>query len=82
LGAVSKPGLRSNFTYKPNTNFQAAEEAARQFAAFIPSAYKLSTYKITILEINEELPELDRLLQLRYKENYSRKPRIQHVKRQ
>jgi hypothetical protein len=66
LGAVSKPGLRHNFTYKPNSNFEAAAVDK----------------KITNLEINEELPELDHFLQLKYKENYSRKPRNQHVKRQ
>jgi hypothetical protein len=43
------------------------EKAARNFAAFIASAYKLSTHKITLSELYEELPELDRLLQLKHR---------------
>jgi hypothetical protein len=42
-----------------------AEEAARKFAASIASAYWLSTHKIAILKLNKELPELERLLQLK-----------------
>jgi len=42
-----------------------AEQTARNFAACIASAYRLPTHKITLSELNEELPELDRLLQLR-----------------
>jgi hypothetical protein len=41
-----------------------AEKAARNFAAPIASAYRLSTHKITLSELNDELPELDRLLEL------------------
>jgi hypothetical protein len=45
--------------------YEDAEEAARNFAASIASAYRLSTHKIPLSEPNEELPELDRLLQLK-----------------
>jgi hypothetical protein len=62
--------------------FEDAEEAGRNFVASIASAYRLSTYKITISEIIEEMLELDRLLQLKDRGNYGRKPGIQHVKRQ
>jgi hypothetical protein len=37
------------------------------FAASIASAYRLPTHKITLSELNEELPELDRLLQLKHR---------------
>jgi hypothetical protein len=47
--------------------FDDAETAVRNFAASIASAYRLSTYKITIPDLNEELPELDRLLQLKHR---------------
>jgi hypothetical protein len=36
-----------------------AEQAARKFAASVASACRLSTHKITLSELNEELPELD-----------------------
>jgi hypothetical protein len=39
-----------------------AEKAAREFTAHIASAYSLSTSKITLLHINNDLPGLDRLL--------------------
>jgi hypothetical protein len=42
--------------------FEDAEEAARNFAASKTSAYMLSTDKITLSELNEKLPELDRFL--------------------
>jgi len=42
-----------------------AEQTARMFAASIASTYRLSTHKITLSELNEELPELHRLLQLK-----------------
>jgi hypothetical protein len=45
--------------------FQDAEEAARNFAASITST--LSMHEITLSELNEELSELYRLLQLIYK---------------
>jgi hypothetical protein len=44
-----------------------AEDAARKFAASIASTYRLSTPKIALLEINEVLLELDRLLQLKHR---------------
>jgi hypothetical protein len=47
--------------------FEDAEQTALIFAASIASAYRLSTHKITLSELNEELPELDRLLQLKNK---------------
>jgi hypothetical protein len=47
--------------------FEDAKEIARKFAASIASAYRLSTNKITPSELNEELPELDRLLQLKHR---------------
>jgi hypothetical protein len=39
-----------------------ADKAAREFSAFIASAYRLSTSKITLLDLNSDLPCLDRLL--------------------
>jgi hypothetical protein len=39
-----------------------ADKAARDFAAFIASAYRLSTCKTTLLDLNNDLPGLDRLL--------------------
>jgi hypothetical protein len=39
-----------------------ADKAARDFAATIASAYKLSTKKITKLDQKYEIPGLDRLL--------------------
>jgi hypothetical protein len=33
----------------------------------MPSAYRLSTHKITLSELNEELPELGWLLQLKHR---------------
>jgi hypothetical protein len=60
-----------------------AEEAARKFAASIASAYRLSTHKIALLELNEELPDLDRLLQLKHRlRKLWQETRIQHVKLQ
>jgi hypothetical protein len=44
-----------------------AEETARNVAASIASAYRLSTYKITIPDLTEELPEIHRLLQLKHR---------------
>jgi hypothetical protein len=43
-----------------------AEKAARNFATSIASAYRLSTHKITLSELYEELPELELLLQLKH----------------
>jgi hypothetical protein len=45
----------------------AAERAACNFASSIASAYRLSTRKITLSKLNNELPELDLLLQLKRK---------------
>jgi hypothetical protein len=39
-----------------------ADKAAREFTASITSAYRLSTSKFTISEVNTDLPGLDRLL--------------------
>jgi hypothetical protein len=47
--------------------FEDAEEAACKFAASIASAYRLSTYEITLSGLNEEVPELDRILQLKHR---------------
>jgi len=59
--------LASNLVV-PRTQIHSSEDAegtARKFAASITSAYRLSTHKITLSELNEDLPELDRLLQLK-----------------
>jgi hypothetical protein len=40
-----------------------ADKAARNFSASIASAYRLSTSKITLLDLNNDLPGLDRLKQ-------------------
>ncbi|PNF41415.1 hypothetical protein B7P43_G14387 [Cryptotermes secundus] len=39
-----------------------ADKAARDFAASIASAYRLSTSKVTLSDINNDLPGLDRLI--------------------
>jgi hypothetical protein len=39
-----------------------ADRVAREFTASIPSAYRLSTSKITLSDLNNDLPGLDRLL--------------------
>ena len=39
-----------------------ADKAVRDFTASISSAYKLSTHKVTLYELNNNLPGLDRLL--------------------
>jgi hypothetical protein len=39
-----------------------ADKAAREFSASTASAYRLSTSKITLLDLNNDLPGLDRLL--------------------
>jgi hypothetical protein len=52
-----------------------ADKAACHFTASIASEYRLSTSKITLSELNNDLPGLDQLL--KYK-----KPEIQNVKRQ
>jgi hypothetical protein len=41
-----------------------ADKAARNFTASIPSAYRLSKSKITLFDINNDLPGLDRLLNI------------------
>jgi hypothetical protein len=46
--------------------FKDAEGTARKFTASVASAYRLSTHKITLSEINEELPEYERLLQRKH----------------
>jgi hypothetical protein len=39
-----------------------ADKAVRNFTASISSAYRLSTSKITLLDLNNDLPGIDRLL--------------------
>jgi hypothetical protein len=39
-----------------------ADKAARDFTASIASAYRLSTYKVTLSDINNDLTGLDHLL--------------------
>jgi hypothetical protein len=39
-----------------------ADKAAREFSSSIASAYRLSTSKITLLDLNNDLPGLDRSL--------------------
>jgi hypothetical protein len=39
-----------------------SDKAARNFAASIASAYRLATNKVTLLDINNYIPGLDRLL--------------------
>jgi hypothetical protein len=50
----------------PKTQIHTCEDACN-FAATIASAYRLSTHKITLSELNEMLPELDHLLQLKHR---------------
>jgi hypothetical protein len=58
-----------------------ADKAVRDFTASIASACRLSTSKITLFSINNDLPGLDRLLKHKQKlKNYGKKPGIQHVK--
>jgi hypothetical protein len=47
--------------------FEDVEEAAHNFTTYIASAFRLSTHKFTISELNEELPERDSLLQLEHR---------------
>jgi hypothetical protein len=44
------------------TSGAEADKAARDFTASTASAYRLSTSKITLSDINNDLPGLDRLL--------------------
>jgi hypothetical protein len=44
-----------------------ADKAARDFTASIASARRLSTRKITLLDINNDLPRLDRLLKHKHR---------------
>jgi hypothetical protein len=44
-----------------------ADNAARAFTASIASAYRLSTCKITLADLNSDLPGLDRLLKYKKK---------------
>jgi hypothetical protein len=44
-----------------------ADKAAREFAASTASAYRLSTCKITVSDLNSDLPGLDRLLKHKQK---------------
>jgi hypothetical protein len=39
-----------------------ADKVARDFTVFVASVYRLSTSEITLLDINNDLPGLDRLL--------------------
>jgi hypothetical protein len=47
-----------------------ADKAAREFSASVASAYRLSTSKITLLDLNNDLPGLDR--SLRHKQRSGR----------
>jgi hypothetical protein len=62
LGAVSKPSLKLNITRIEINSGIEVDNAARAFKASIASAYKLSTSKITLSELNNDLPGLDRLI--------------------
>jgi hypothetical protein len=42
-----------------------ADKAASDFTASIASAHRLSTYRVTLSDINNDLPGLDRLLKLK-----------------
>jgi hypothetical protein len=46
-------------------NIDEDERGTCNFAAFIASAYRLSTIKIILSELHSELPEIDGLLQLK-----------------
>jgi hypothetical protein len=60
-----------------------AEKADCNSAASIASAYRLTTGKITLSELNNELPAIDRLLQLKQRlRNLGMKSGMQHVKQQ
>jgi hypothetical protein len=60
-----------------------AERTACNFRASIASVYRLSTHKITLSKLYEELPELDRLLQLKRRlRELWQKTGDRHVKRQ
>jgi hypothetical protein len=43
---------------------EEADKAARDFAAFIASAYRLWTRKIILLDLNTDLPSLKSLLKV------------------
>jgi hypothetical protein len=62
LGTVSKPYLWINITQIWIKSGIEADKAARDFTASIASAYRLSTNKITLSDINNDIPGLDRLL--------------------
>jgi hypothetical protein len=54
----------------PRSQIDTADDAKRaacNFAASTASAYRLSTRKITLSELNNELPELDRLLKFKWR---------------
>jgi hypothetical protein len=58
-------------------------KAAREFSASIALVYRLATSKITLTDLNNDLPGLDSLLKRNGGlENGDKKPGIQHVKRQ
>jgi hypothetical protein len=46
---------------------EEADEADREFTAFIASAYRLSASKITLSDLNKELPGLEGLLKHKWK---------------
>jgi hypothetical protein len=60
-----------------------ADKAARNFTASIASAYRLSTSKVTLSDMNNDLPGLDRLLKhkQRLRKLWQKKTGIQRVKR-
>jgi hypothetical protein len=61
---------------------EEAEKAARNITASVALAYRLSTRKLTFLEISNELPGLDHLLQLKQRlRKFCMKSGIRDVKR-
>jgi hypothetical protein len=44
-----------------------ADKAARNFTASIASAYRLATSKVTLSDINNDIPGLDRLLKHKWR---------------
>jgi hypothetical protein len=58
-----------------------ANKAACDFTACIATAYRLATSKVTLLDINNNIPGLDQLLKHKRRlKNCGRKPGIQCVK--
>jgi len=57
-----------------------AEKAASAFTTSVATAYKFSTCKLTLSDVNNELPGLDHLQLKRRLRKFSMKPGIQRVK--